>query len=339
MSEATVINESCQDTIGSGFMYPQVSTYSGLRSILDVWAQFNLDDLDSAQNPSNITLLSSGAYFDSAIAQIPFTINGKTGKTYLWCRHYGMTANGPSNSPSQYGSNGKAVLVLPGSGINEAERSMGSYSDYTNYLFPIATATGDAFIVMYPGEDLYAIRGTNSPTVKKYIGGAIENLLITKGTSMSIISMIDICVAMKWLRNAHSINSSWHNYSKIGMMGISKGAFFSLMSALYTNPTACVSASGFSLKAYRSIGFGQGWNIPNIEQTWDQTTLVNAVKNSSTKFYYTHSTSGDEIAIMKEEADDETSTALAGSNFTDNKHTQGHVYPSGTLSWLQNALA
>lgn len=338
MSEASVINESCQDTVpAAGYMYSPVSTYSALTTILGRWAQFNFSDLTDAEDDSNITILNTSV-FDSAIAQIKFTINGKEGLTYLWARHYGLTANG-SSAQSDYGhSGGKAVLICPGSGLNETNDMMNS-TGYDNVLFPIGCAAGDAFVLQYPGQDLHAIVGTNSPTAKKYISGAIENYLVTKGTSCSIISLIDICVAMKWLRTAHSVNSNWPSYTNIGIMGLSKGGFFSAMGALYTSPTAVISASGFSLKTYRSIGFGGGWNIPDAEVRWDQTTLVNAIKASTAAWYYTVSDTGNELAMMKEEASDsETATACAGANFTYNMHHSGHVYPSGTLTWLQGVL-
>lgn len=338
MSEADVINEQCRDDLPVGTMFSPASTYSAINTILDSWAQFNQADLDDAANPANITI-SNTSTFTSAILTINYTINGKNGTVHVWARHYGMTVNGASTSPGQYGSSSsRAVLIIPGSGNNETCDMMNS-TGYDNVLFPVGTATGDAYVYQYPGQDLRSIYGTNSPQ-KKFGIGAIENHMITAGTSTAILALMEICVIMKYLRTASSVNATFPQYTKIGIMGLSKGAFYSMMGALYTEPAAAIIASGFSLKEYRFNRLGNGNNIPSIEDTWDQDTLIDAVQNSATKFYYTCSNSGNEIAIMKEEAaDSETATALAGSNFTYNMHGSGHVYPSGTLTWLQGALA
>lgn len=347
MSEASVINESCQDdvNISAGF-YPILNTFADMTGIInDDWARWKAADLALAGDDANITILDTTT-FQSACLVIRYELNGKEGKVELWSRHYGMTTNGAS-ATSNYGqSSGKAVLIVPGSGNNQTVHMMNNAAnvpgtqDYQNILFPIGTATGDAYVYQWPGQDLRALIGSNYPTPKKLLIGFIENLLIMAGTSTATLVSIEMAVAMKWLRTANSINSDWPSYTKIGVLGLSKGAFPALMCAMMTEPTACVVASGFSLKEFRSQGFGEGGgNIPNINDTWDHDTVVSTITGGPTKFYYTASTAVPETAIMLEEAaTDETADALAGANFTYNKHAQGHCYPSGTLAWLQGAL-
>lgn len=71
----------------------------------------------------------------------------------------------------------------------------------------------------------------------------------------------------------------------------------------------------------------------------NQADLEDAITNSPTKFYYTNSNTADLAYCLEEAATGETATALAGSNFTSVIHSQGHCYPSGTLAWLNGALA
>lgn len=342
MSEASVINESCQATsaqteYGVGSFHTGIDTYAELQAVLDSWAQFTPDDLGDAADPDNITILGTSV-FQSAIATVRFSINGKEGVTYLWGRPKGKTVDGPTLVSEFGSSSGRAIIFIPGSGNNEGCKMMSSLAGYTNSLFPIGCAVADSFIYNYPGEDMRGIIGANG---LKLIRGSIENYMLIKGTSLHVVALIELAAAMKFMREGAA--TDWHTYSKIALMGISKGAGTALEAALYTNPTACVSASGFSLKDYRALGLGSlGGNVvPGFEDMWPEEELVEAVQGSPTKFYYTASTSGNEIAIMLEEAaTDETATALAGTNFTYGKHSQGHVYPSpGTLNFLNSALA
>lgn len=345
-SEASVINEQCRDPVETISVYPVIDNFETMTNILDNWAQWTTDDLELAKKQENITILSTSS-FDKDIVKIHFMLNGKKGLTYLRGRPYGMTTNGALKQPDFGHSNSKAVLIIPGTGHNQSVRMMANEPNvpgtmnYQNILFKIGTAVGDAFVYQYPGQGLRSLVCTNLPVAKKLIPGEIENYLLIKGTSTATVTLVELLVTMKWLRTANSVNKKWVSYNVIGVLGLSKGAFSALMTAIYSQPTAAVIASGFSLKEYRSIGLGMGSNnIPNFQTIWPQHELEKAIKNSPTKFYYSVSSAKPELAIMLEESEtDETAKALAGPNFTYNKHTQGHKYPfPDTKNWLLNVM-
>jgi hypothetical protein len=323
-SEASVMNEFCQDRVQIGTIYPTISTFAGLTSQFSSWSQWTQADIASL--PGSIVIDPVNTSFNNGVLWIYFTVNGKSGQAVAWARNFGKTADGPTYL-NQFGTNGRAVLIIPGSGNNESVAMMAG-TGYEAVLFSVATQVGDGFVYSYPGEDMQGLVCANG---NKIILGQIDSLLSQRGSYASHLVIVQTAVIMKFLQTSRFLNPLFPNYTEIGIMGLSKGAWNAMMTAMITPPTAAVIASGISVKEYREVGFGvTGWSYsPAFQALWPQASLIAAIQRPATKWLFTESRCPNELSLVTEEvATGETAAAFAGPNVTFDVHCQGHVYPA-----------
>lgn len=324
MSEATVINESCQCTAWSGgaSFYTTMDTFAKLQAQLDAWAQFTLADLaDLKSGASSISILPA-TVFQNGVLTLHYSLNGKDGLTYGWARHYGMTGDGPAPTVN-FGATGKSALIIPGSGLNQADQIITYNSGYQNTMYNPVCTIGDGFVHILPGSDFRLLAGTNG---KGYLRESIARYLLNAGSGLALLEIIEACAILTWLKA---------NYTKTAVLGISDSAYHAAIVGIIGAPDAVVAASGFSLST-KAQGFGLAGDnaIPGIYNIFDEADFASGINGAATKYRFSQSSTA-EIAVMLEESGTGyTAGVLTGANVTHVTHSAGHVYDIGMGAWL-----
>lgn len=334
MSEAAVIDESCQQSAWSGGVsfYPIMDTFAKLEAQLNDWARFTLADLDGIAD--NLQILPTSA-FDNGVLTLRYVLNGKTALAYGHGRYYGQTGNGPV-SLQNFGQTGKVALIIPGSGLNEGDKIITNTSAYQSILYNPVCTIGDGIVHILPGQDFRLLAGTNG---KGYLRDAIDYYLLAAGSSLALVEIIEACAILKWMSVSRSLNPAWPLYTRRAALGISDGAYHAMIAGLLMSPDAVVCASGFSL-ATKTKGYGLAGNnvIPGIYSRFDQAQIVAGVLAGASKFLLSQSTVG-EIAIMSHEIEaGYTELLLNGANVAHVIHSSGHMYPPSLGTWLASAM-
>ena len=333
MTEATVINESCQQTAWSGGVsfYPTIDTFAKLKTQLDEWARFTLSDLDAI---GCLQVLPTST-FSNGVLTCRYSLNRKEGLAYGWGRYFGQTGNGPT-STAGFGATGKCALIVPGSGLNQADAIIAN-TGYQNILYNPVCTIGDGIVHVLPGCDFRLLAGTNG---KGYLRDAINNYLLDHGSSLALLEIIEACALLKWMQVAYSLNPAWPLYTKRAVLGLSDGAYHAMIAGLLMSPDAAVCASGISL-ATKAQGYGLAGNnvIPGIYGRFDQAQIVSGIQNSPAKWLFSKSTVDDIAILLHENATGYTQSLLNFSNVTHTTHSTGHKYPPNLGTWLASALA
>lgn len=323
MSEADVINESCQTAAWSGGIsfYPPMTSFAALQAQLDAWSLFTAADLEGV--PVNMVILP-GSGITNGMATINATVNGKPLTVYGWSRPFGMNLPGPCTMP--FGTNGKCSLMIPGSGNNQGDAIVMLNSGYQAIMYNTLNTLGDTMVYIPPGSDFRSLKGANG---LGYLASGIDNYLQEKGSSLALLAQIEMCVLMAWIKS---------NYTKTAVLGISKGAWPALMVALAMSPTAAVCASGVSLASQMQGFEAAGGNIiPGVMPT--ATQIAARITASPTKFRISQSNGGNEIALELYEAQTGITQALLSSpNVSDVTHSTGHLYDPSMGAWITGVM-
>lgn len=318
MSEAEVINDACQQTPwypGASF-YPPIDTFAGLEAQLKEWAQFSFADLLDA---ACIEILPE-TLFQNGILTLHFRLNGKDALAYGWARNHGMTEDGPSGV---FGQTDKAALVIPGSGDNQADAIV-SNTGYQAILYDRVCPIGDGIVYVRPGTDFRFLMGENGKGLLRQV---IDNYLVRRGTSLAILEAVETCAIVKWMKS---------QYGKTAVLGLSKGAYPALITALLTEPTAAVCASGVSFaSAVQGFELAGG----NGGLAFHEDDIIRGVVFSPTRFLFSTGTVAEVPLFAYDDAIGYTRGKLNLPNCEHITHAGGHEYPPLLAVWLAGVLA
>lgn len=211
------------------------------------------------------------------------------------------------------GERKRAVLIIPGSGLNQ---SSGIFlSDSRNYHYDIMCAfpNDDVYVFIKPNEDAYAFhRGA-----RKLQEDFIVNWHLNRGSSYSAAYIAQSIAFSKFLKT---------RYTEVVVAGLSQGGGAALLNALQSEPDYAIVASGFSMinKITEWSSFGQ-IVIPNIGSTLD--SIADPISKLQTHFLFTWGKQ--EIGTYRIEAMERISAQKLEKlqNVTTITHSGGHIFP------------
>ena len=209
-----------------------------------------------------------------------------------------------------------AVLIIPGSGLNQSSRIV--KGDSSNYHYGVLDPYSlcDKYILIKPNEDYLAIhRGGKKLTELAYI-----NHLYGRGSSYSSRYIAD-AIALSLALKSH--------YRTQIVTGLSQGALAAMLVAIETKPDVCISASGY-IELSSDLFYG-GYNsslvFPGLQQAILGEGLVAALNATSTQFLFLYG--GKETGIFAYDVSgNRTCQRFVGlSNVACEVHDLGHIYP------------
>lgn len=176
-------------------------------------------------------------------------------------------------SEKEAGDRKRAVLIIPGSGINQ---SSGLFlSDSRNYHYDIMSAfpNDDVYVFIKPNEDAYAFHRF---TVK-LDDAFIVNWHLNRGASYSAAYITQSIAFSKFLKT---------RYTEVVVAGLSQGGGAALLNALQSEPDYAIIASGFSIINENAewSGFNQ-IVIPDVGSTLD--SIADPISKLKTRFLFT----------------------------------------------------
>lgn len=216
-------------------------------------------------------------------------------------------------SKKKAGERKRAVLIIPGSGINQ---SSGLFlSDSRNYHYNIMSAfpNDDVYVFIKPNEDAYAFhRGAG-----KLDDAFIVNWHLNRGSSYSAAYITQSIAFSKFLKV---------HYSEVVVAGLSQGGGAALLNALQSEPDYAIVASGFSIinKYVEWSGFNQ-IVIPNVGSMFD--FIEEPISKLKTRFLFTYGRR--EYGTYRMEAMERLAAKKLGvlKNVTTLIHDGGHIFP------------
>ena len=209
-----------------------------------------------------------------------------------------------------------AVLIIPGSGHNQASRIY--KNDPKNYHYGIVDALGGAFrgyILIKPNEDCLAIHNGHAKLNKNFF----VNWHLDHEASYSAHYIANSLAISKYLQT---------RYDSIVVAGLSQGGAAALLNSLQSQPDAAIIASGFSIinKKVKWSGHNQ-IIIPGLQKVLSFDEIRSTIKAQRTRYLFTWGKQ--ETGTYKVEADQRLSCQyLSGlKNVTCRIHDEGHVFP------------
>lgn len=216
-------------------------------------------------------------------------------------------------SEKEAGDRKRAVLIIPGSGINQ---SSGLFlSDSRNYHYDIMSAfpNDDVYVFIKPNEDAYAFhRGA-----VKLDDAFIVNWHLNRGSSYSAAYIAQSIAFSKFLKT---------RYTEVVVAGLSQGGGAALLNALQSKPDYAIIASGFSI--INDNAEWSGFNqivIPDVGSTLD--SIADPISRLQTRFLFTWGEQ--EIGTYRIEAMERLSAQKLETlqNATTLIHPGGHIFP------------
>jgi hypothetical protein len=214
-----------------------------------------------------------------------------------------------------------AAVIIPGSGLNQSSAIY--LNDTNNYQSGIAGIVGthwDMYVCVKPNEDFLAIHSGTAKLDYEYIVGHLAN----RGGSYSCRYIADTIAMVKHLKST---------YGKVAVIGLSQGGQAALYNALQSEPDGAIISSGFSVlhETMQGASLGQIM-MPGMREYLSNDHILEGMRNSDTEYLFTWGR--DERAIYGVEAWFRcTRSFFAGlGNVTCISHSEGHVFPTETIS-------
>ena len=209
-----------------------------------------------------------------------------------------------------------AVLVIPGSGLNQSSRIV--MEDRTNYHYGVLAPYElcDQYVLIKPNEDYLAIHRRG----RKLTELAYINHLYGRGSSYSsryITDAIALSLALKL-----------HYQTQI-VTGLSQGALAAMLVAIESKPDVCISASGYT-ELSSELAYG-GYNsslvFPGLQQAILGERLIPALKSTSTQFLFLSGRNEPGVTAYDVSGNRTCQRFVGLSNVACEVHDLGHVYP------------
>lgn len=267
------------------------------------------------------TVPSSANLYDDLVVGAPA---GKgTGRLNVYYQYHfepktriQLQQSGWAYSSATSSARNKAVLIIPGSGMNESSKIFrNDPRDYHGDIAQLAAGSGaDVYVLVKPNEDFLAIHDGK----KKLSYNFITNHLINSGRSYSGQYLCDALAIVKYLQK---------QYNAVYVVGLSQGGAAALYVALQSQPTGAVVASGYSVT--QEIIESSGPNqiiLPGIESKYTPAAIRGLIEKSPTRFLFTYGRK--ELGGYRVEAE-EGLTAKAFASLGNVKfvvHDGGHVF-------------
>jgi hypothetical protein len=237
----------------------------------------------------------------SRVKELSFELNEREYKAYAYF------------SLQSAGNHSRAILIIPGSGMNQSSSLL--LSDEKNYHYGIMTAftKDDVYVFIKPNEDAYAFYRERS----KLNNSFIVNWHLNRGGSYSASYITQSLAFTKFLKR---------KYSEVIVVGLSQGGGAALLNSIQSEPAYAIIASGYSVmnKDVEWAGIDQ-IIIPNISSKLD--AAVSALSQLKTRFLFTWGKR--EVGAYRIEAMEKiTANKLSlFSNVAIFVHDGGHVFP------------
>jgi hypothetical protein len=208
-----------------------------------------------------------------------------------------------------------AILILPGSGINEAT-AIHHGLGYHGNIADIASAYGDVYTNLKPNDDFNAIHNNRYKLDHQFI----FNNMINKGSSYSASYLVNSIAATKRLKEIYDI---------VIVIGLSQGARVALYNSLQAEPTAAIASSGFTIlfKQVEWAGHDQ-FMIPGLYNEYPNDRIKSIIASQSTGYLF--SWGSNEIGVMRIEGTEGITKDFFQDvdNVQSVLHDQGHVFPT-----------
>ncbi len=245
---------------------------------------------------------------DTHLLRLTYTLGGDTFHAHAYAPAHPQTAR-------------PAALVTPGSGLNCSE---GIYrNDPESYHYGIVEALGDAcntYVFIKPNEDCLAFHnGSGKLNINFFV-----NWLLNRAQSYSAAYIVGAMAVTKYLQGRHDA---------VVLAGLSQGGGATLLTALQSQPTAAVIASGFSVIMDRIQWSGHNQIIiPGIGQAYSNENVREKIKASPTQFLFTYGKQ--ESVIYRLEAEEHYSCDFLAEcpNVRCESHDEGHIFHVGITS-------
>ena len=260
------------------------------------------------------------AYMDIKLeGQRTFQLNdGKTTVTevvyQLADREYQTFSYGPIRSHPE---NKNAVLIIPGSGLNQSSSIYEQDStNYHNGVLKAFNAGFDVYVYIKPNEDILAFHDGQS----KLDDSMFINWHLNRGGSYSGSYIAQSLAFSKFLKE---------KYSELVVAGLSQGGTAALLNSLQSEPSAVIIASGYSLINEKVEWAGhQQIIIPGISSILRLDSLTTRINQMRTEFFFSYGEL--EIGTYYIEAKEMQSCqefVHKCDNIECMSHDGGHVFP------------
>ena len=218
--------------------------------------------------------------------------------------------------PASAGAADTAILIIPGSGLNESSKiAYGDTDDYHGDIAALARTCGEVFVLVKPNEDFLAIHdGTRK---LDYI--FITNHLLNRGLSYSAQYLCDALAVTKYLQT---------RYRRVYVVGLSQGGTAALYVALQAQPAGAIVASGYSVTSEVVDPAGPNQIIvPGIAALYDPPSIRRRIGELTTRFLFSYGT-GEPGSYRVEAVEGPTAKFMEGlDNVTFVVHPGGHAFP------------
>lgn len=174
-----------------------------------------------------------------------------------------------------------AVLIVPGSGINQSsrivERDVGNYH---GDIVGLVGDFGDVYVFIKPNEDILAIHNGRAKLSYDFVLGS----LINDGGSYSAYYLASLMATAKYLRT---------RYDRLAVLGLSQGGEAALIVSLQASPDLAVIASGYTVLPVRRAHFNQIL-VPGIAPvSLDPDVVRSTIGQQQTRYLFTYGSQED----------------------------------------------
>lgn len=217
----------------------------------------------------------------------------------------------------------KAVLVIPGSGMNESSKIVNrARGNYQSNILDLIGPEYDAYVLVKPNEDFLAIHNGKAKLDYQFI----YNQALNGGGSYSSKYMCDAAALFKHLKTV---------YGKVYVAGLSQGGTAALYVALKCRPDGAIIASGWSVLGHELEPSGHNQIIvPGIKSRFAPADVRKMISSMPTRFLFTFGKA--ETGAYRVEANEGVTRAFFKDlpNVDVVSHDGGHVFPAEVGAFL-----